>query len=78
MWSVNGVREGKVVSGQTFLERSAAPRRRGAAGEGDVAGGRGVVRESWEAWFRGDLEGVIAAYAEDVAWDLTHFGLRQW
>ncbi len=24
MWSVNGVREGEVVSGQTFLERSAA------------------------------------------------------
>ena len=35
-----------------------------------------LVRKSWDAWFRGDLEGVVASYAEDVVWDLTHF--RDW
>jgi ketosteroid isomerase-like protein len=36
----------------------------------------GIVRESWEAWLRGDMDGVLANYAPDVVWDLTHF--REW
>ena len=36
----------------------------------------GVVRESWDAWLRGDLQGVLASYAPDVVWDMTHF--RDW
>jgi uncharacterized protein len=35
-----------------------------------------VVRASWEAWLRGDLEGLVADYAADVVWDLTRF--REW
>ena len=36
----------------------------------------GIVRESWDAWLRGDLAGVLATCAPDVVWDLTHF--REW
>lgn len=32
-----------------------------------------VVRESWNAWLRGDVEGVLASYAPDAVWDMTHF-----
>jgi ketosteroid isomerase-like protein len=35
-----------------------------------------IVRESWDAWLRGDLDGVLATYAPDVIWDLTHD--REW
>jgi hypothetical protein len=44
MWSVNGVREGKVVSGQTFLERSAAERRVRRARIRRYAAGRDRLR----------------------------------
>jgi ketosteroid isomerase-like protein len=34
-----------------------------------------VVRESWDAWLRGDLDGVLASYAPDSIWEM-HF--RDW
>jgi ketosteroid isomerase-like protein len=35
-----------------------------------------IVRRAWDAWIRGDPEGMYACYADDVVWDLTHF--RDW
>ena len=35
-----------------------------------------IVKGSWEAWFRGDIDGVVASYAPDAIWDMTPF--REW
>jgi uncharacterized protein len=35
-----------------------------------------IVRTSWDAWLSGDLDGVLAYYAPDVIWDMSHF--REW
>jgi ketosteroid isomerase-like protein len=36
-----------------------------------------VVRDSWAAWSRGDLDSLFADYWDrDIAWDMTHF--REW
>src|SRR4051794_9774664 len=32
------------------------------------------MRASWDAWLRGDMEGVLAHYAPDAVWDMSHFG----
>jgi ketosteroid isomerase-like protein len=35
-----------------------------------------VVNRGWEAWFRGDLDGLAELWDSDVEWDVTHF--RDW
>jgi ketosteroid isomerase-like protein len=35
-----------------------------------------VVRGAWDAWIRGDLDGLLAYYDPEGVWDLTHF--REW
>ncbi|MEA2361380.1 MAG: uncharacterized protein QOD71_525 [Thermoleophilaceae bacterium] len=35
-----------------------------------------VVRATWNAWLRGDLDGVLANVAPDAVWDMTPF--REW
>lgn len=32
-----------------------------------------IVRDSWEAWIRGDLDAVVERFAPDVEWDTTTF-----
>lgn len=35
-----------------------------------------VVRESWDAWLRGDLSRLFNTYDPDIVWDTTHY--RDW
>ena len=35
-----------------------------------------IVRQGWDAWGRGDLEGLLSFLAPEVVWDTTHF--RDW
>ena len=35
-----------------------------------------LVREAWDAWLRGDVDGLFAYLDPDVVWDMTHF--REW
>jgi len=35
-----------------------------------------VLRRAWDAWSRGDMNGVFATFAEDVVWDLGR--MRDW
>jgi ketosteroid isomerase-like protein len=35
-----------------------------------------LVRQGWDAWFRGDLEGMFSNLDPDVVWDTSHF--RDW
>jgi ketosteroid isomerase-like protein len=35
-----------------------------------------VVRRTWDAWTRGDLDGVLALCCEDLVFDTTH--IRDW
>jgi ketosteroid isomerase-like protein len=35
-----------------------------------------LVRLAWDAWSRGDLDGVFAVFAEDVVFDTTH--IQDW
>ena len=35
-----------------------------------------IVRESWDAWFRGDMNRLLSYYDLEIVWDLTHF--REW
>ena len=35
-----------------------------------------IARSAWEAWERGDLDGLFGLYTADVVWGLTHF--REW
>ncbi|MGH2987144.1 MAG: nuclear transport factor 2 family protein [Solirubrobacterales bacterium] len=35
-----------------------------------------VVRRGWEAWSRGDLDGLLALLDSEVVWDTKHF--RDW
>jgi len=36
-----------------------------------------VVRESWDAWSRGDVDNLFADFwSRDIAWDMAHF--REW
>ena len=32
-----------------------------------------IVRKSWDAWLRGDVDGVLATYGPDLVWDMSHF-----
>ena len=34
-----------------------------------------LVRASWEAWERGDMEAIFAFYDPDIVWDTTHYDL---
>jgi ketosteroid isomerase-like protein len=33
-----------------------------------------LVRASWEAWERGDMEAIFAFYDPEIVWDQTHAG----
>ncbi len=35
-----------------------------------------LVREGWEAWFRGDMDALAATWDPEVVWDTKHF--RDW
>ena len=35
-----------------------------------------IVRRGWDAWLRGDMEGVFETFAPDIVWDTSHF--RVW
>jgi ketosteroid isomerase-like protein len=35
-----------------------------------------VIRGGWNAWLRGDLQGLFETFAPDVVWDTSHF--RDW
>ena len=35
-----------------------------------------VVRESWDAWLRGDLPGLFRTYDPEIVWDTSHY--RDW
>jgi ketosteroid isomerase-like protein len=35
-----------------------------------------IVREGWDAWFRGDTNALFALYDPEIVWDMTHY--RQW
>ena len=35
-----------------------------------------IVRSGWDAWTRGDIDGIFEAWDPEVVWDLTHF--RDW
>ena len=36
-----------------------------------------LVRQSWDAWFRGDLDSLFAdSWDREVTWDMAHF--REW
>jgi ketosteroid isomerase-like protein len=35
-----------------------------------------VVRQGWDAWFRGDLPGLFSTLDPEVVWDTSHF--RDW
>jgi ketosteroid isomerase-like protein len=32
-----------------------------------------IVRQGWDAWLRGDLQGLLALLDPEVIWDTTHF-----
>jgi ketosteroid isomerase-like protein len=32
-----------------------------------------VVRRAWEAWERGDIEGLFALYDPEIVWDMSHY-----
>ena len=32
-----------------------------------------VVRQGWEAWFRGDFQGLFRHFDPEIVWDLSHF-----
>ncbi len=32
-----------------------------------------IVREGWNAWIRGDLDGLLSLLDPEVVWDTTHF-----
>jgi ketosteroid isomerase-like protein len=34
-----------------------------------------LVRASWEAWERGDMEAIFAFYDPEIIWDQTRYGL---
>ena len=35
-----------------------------------------VVRESWDAWLRGDLPALFRTYDPEIVWDTSHY--RDW
>ena len=32
-----------------------------------------IVRASWDAWERGDMEGLFALYDPEIVWDQSHY-----
>jgi ketosteroid isomerase-like protein len=34
-----------------------------------------LVRGSWEAWERGDMEAIFGFYDPEIVWDVTHYDL---
>ncbi len=35
-----------------------------------------MIREGWQAWFRGDMDALAATWDPEIVWDTSHF--RDW